>query len=637
MTFGVGKDQDQNQQNQQNQNQQDQQYASQGPTGPGVHNQTFHQASDQGPSQRAGMSSIGQHLGSSFRRGAIADQTMSFKENIDRMLSKTTIADLEMSALILDSGRFGLHYSALVFAGRRKVGSRHIVMAYTAILEGSNTPPPTQQRNFYGQQVNIVLTAMEAWDEQTWSYVQDMLRNHYGNEVEIYSAGAMCIPSETDPEDTRMLNDILANAEHALRSMYEQMFPEQFGFFSIREIFDSRRDRILCQFTYNGKDSEDTVGNPLRSDVTMRMVSSDRFQADGFSAFQHRSSKQIAELTGFVDLLYYPEPSQPVSPYMPTQQQQPRLFLPQVVITGVQSVEYRLTPETFLLAISTSQLLAHNYAWVNQFANMGKDNVHDIGGIGYRMPNPQDPNAHPQAIDTNSSNFDINELFKMVQATCHPQPVFSIDCEDVGANSWLTGDLIEAAYGSADAANNIVQAANNLTGGCFARYWGGGHVVVPKNQEHNKVHLGTYEDHGNTRRDIREVDTLSMLNFFGHSDMSEIARWEATFNDMNTPVEFRLDQRLKIMEQLLGSRMRIRGFAERLTFTGEFLSALVQGCHDAGLAVDHDGLQTSFGQNHHVGNTILGQFATQANPGALVSQSGPVNFANRRPFTGGRW
>ena len=629
---------DNNQTQNQNTNQQPHTGATTG-EGPSFTNQDFHQATG-GQQQRQGklgLNRIGERLGSSFRRGAIAEQSSAFREHLQNTIDSHGPPDLRMRTLILDAGRFGMHYSGIVIVGEKNISGRRVAMAFTGILEGSNTPPPTQQKTIGNQQVNITLTPMDAWDELTWKWVEQTVQEHLGQDTVTGCAGSMVIPAETDPQDGRAINDILATAEHAIRASFEQTFPKNFEHFDISEVFDRARDRMMAQFTYNDADADDPVGNPLRSDIRMTVVSSERNQAQdpmATSMFQHQSSKHIAELTGFVDLLYSPEqPQQQMAYGMPMQQQQmPRLFLPQVVITGINSLDVRLTPETFLLSIAVSQMLNNNYAWAQQFTNFGQDQAHDIGGIGYRMPNPQDPSQTGVEIDTKSNDFDLNDLYDLVKRTCQPYPAYSIDCEDAGPNSWLTGILIDMAYGSNDAAESLIKSADHLTGGRFTRYWQGGYIVVPKTIDDNRVHLGTYEESGNQRRDIREVDTLAMLNFFGHSDLSQVQRWEWTFFDTSVPRPIRLDYRLRMLEHILGSNVRIRGMAERLTFDGQFLAALVQACQDAGLAVDMDGLHTNFGNQYHHGGTVLGQYASQANPNALFSPAGPTYGASRQPF-----
>lgn len=613
-------------------------YVSQGPDGP-QHTQEgmggFQQ--NQQNQQRSDMGNIGQVLNASFRRGATADQSSSFKENIDDLLKKDSIPDMDFRVLVVDGGKWGMHYSALVFCGAKKIEGQTVIGVMTGILEGSNNPPPPIQRNFAGNQINIPLTPMAAWDGQTWENVSYVVSEHFGSGVSIYNAGGEVIPADVDSKDTRRLIELIANAEHAIRSVMENKFPHNFGHFSITDIFNPAKDRLQTRFSFNEPDVEDMTGNPLRSDTTMRLVSTKRFpnqSGQDFSSFQHQSSKQIAELSGYIDLLYSPENPQP-NQYnwgMPQQQQHSNLlFLPQMVITGVQPLDLRLTPEMFLLAIATSQLLVTNYGWANQFTNTA-DPVHNVGALGYRMPNPNDPNKGGEAIPTQSSDFTTESVFELVRSVCKPTPAFSIDCEDAGANSWMTSMLVGSAYDKPNAIEWVNNAANRLTGNLFSKYWQSNATpVIPKTIDNNRVHLGTYVDQDNVRRDLREIDTLAMLNLIGHTDISEVNHWESTFNDMSTPVEVRHQQRQQIMDSILGSRIRLRGFAERITFMPDFLQALVAACQEAGLTVDPDGLQTSFGSNGHAGNTILAQYVSSANPQGLMARGGPQNFQGWQP------
>jgi hypothetical protein len=106
---------------------------------------------------------------------------------------------------------------------------------------------------------------------------------------------------------------------------------------------------------------------------------------------------------------------------------------------------------------------------------------------------------------------------------------------------------------------------------------------------------------------------------------------------MSSPIELRLEQRLQMIRKITTNNLRLRGFAERLTFTGEFMAALVDSIVEAGLLVDQDGLQTMFGNNFTVGNTFIGNYAVHGgNVGGMVNSGGPQgNFTFRRPMS--RW
>lgn len=566
-----------------------------------------------------------------MKRNQMGETLSEYQRAVDSIFSDMMAqTGAEFKVLPLDAQSHSLHYSAVMLVAVMNIGGQKIASTYTMILEGSASDPRPVILQVYGQPVESIRTAMDAWDEGTWQKVQKVVAQQYGDGVNIMNAGAMVVPSEVDTKDEERVWQIVWAAQEAVLSNLESAFPEDFAHFNLAEMFDPSRDRMNASFTYNGEDGESVTGLPVRSDITLVMSSSERNSGgrDDISSFQHQTSRDLMEVNSYVDLVYAPSNQVPA----PGQQPPTQIFIPRVVLTKVTALDAPFTPETFLLGLATTCLLGENYNWASQFANFSAEEVHDIGGVGYRMKNPNDPNAAPAAIDTKTNTFGQNELFDLVQHTCWKDPAFSIDCEDVGPESWLTGALVDAAHNNAQAMNFIIQAANNLTNGHFGQIWQGGAVVASEN---NKVHLGTYVDAQGQVKDLREIDSLAILNHFGHNDITAVNLWESTFNDMSAPIELRLEKRLQMIRQLAG-KMKIRGFAERLTFDPSFLEALVQAVVRAGLMVDQDGLQSLYGQNVQVGNNFLQGYAAHAGANGMMNTGGPQsNHAFRRPMS--RW
>jgi hypothetical protein len=303
------------------------------------------------------------------------------------------------------------------------------------------------------------------------------------------------------------------------------------------------------------------------------------------------------------------------------QQPATQMFLPRVVLTGLQGMEM-MSPELFFMGLGITRLLGENYNWAYQFSNYAEEEVHDIGAVGYRMRNPQDPNAAPQRIDTSSNSFTQQDFLELIQTVCYKDPVFSIDCEDAGPQSWMTGPLIEAANGNTNAHNFLLQALNRLTDGNFSKHFPGGPLVIP---ESNKIHLGTYVDTNGIVRDLREIDNLAVLNALGHTDLNAVNTWEQTFNDTSTPIEMRLEARLQILRNVVGgSQLNIRGLAERLVFNPDMLNALTAAMVDSGIMVDQEGLTAQMGTNTMAGNTFLNQYAVHGSTAGMVNTGSPM-------------
>lgn len=600
-------------------------------------NQTEGQQTDQGFEKRnaprgRGMGALTDRIRRPMKRNQMGEILTDFGRAVDDIFASANAGrGTEFTILPLDAGTHNLHYSAALLVGVMNIGGDRVASVFSMILEASAAQPRPSMLNMYNRQVEVVLTAMDAWDNVTWQKAQQVVTDRFGDGLKLMNAGAMVVPQDTDVKDGDRVWQMVWAAQEALLSTFESAYPQEFDHFNMAEFFDRGRDRMVAQFAYNAQDGESVTGLPARSDVSLVLSTSERqAQSQEFSSFQHQTGRDLIEVDSFVDLVYAPPQQAPAYGQQPVTQ----VFVPRIVFTKLSALDAPFTPEVFFLGLATARLLGDNYAWASQFANFAKEELHDIGAIGYRMRNPQDPNATLGRIDTKTNTFGQQELFEVMQAACHRDPVFSIDCEDVGPESWLTGALVESAHGNPSSTQYIVDALNNLTNGAFNKYWQGGQICVTEN---NRVHLGTYVDGNGNLRDIREVDSLAILNQFGHNDMNVVNEWESTFNDMNAPIELRLERRLQILRSMTTNNLKIRGFAERVTFTAEFMSALVDSAVEAGLLVDQDGLQTMFGQNYQVGNNFIQGYAVHGgNVGGMVNAGGPQgNFTFRRPMS--RW
>lgn len=533
----------------------------------------------------------------------------------------------------IDAAAYRLHYSLAVMCGQFDFGGKKVIVTGTMILAGSNKMPTAESINYGGQPVEVIRTPGDAWDARTLQDVQEAVSRQYGAGIEIINSGAVVIPDTADVGDTgtvlRFLSAIQSNAYAVLESDAEfaEFFPEPIDVSTI----DPQKNRMVATVNYNGPDYIDAIGQPNRSDISLalQLAERGRYQATQLSGFQHQAQLALLAAHGYVELVFSPPPAP-----QPGQMPDERHYYPRFVMTGVESLGAPITPEMYLLAIASARLISTDCAWFPVFKNYG-DPMHDIGSIGYRIKqNPQDPNEVGKRIETSSNAFGDNELMGLIRRYIHPEVAFSIDDSDVGLESWLTSIFRQAAKGNREAAEYVIQSADNLTGGRFRRLFDGSAPVVMN--DNNRVHLGTFTDKDGRTRDLREIDYLTILGQHGGKDLHAVQEWESTYNDGNAPIEMRLNTRMAYLREMSGN-LRITGFAERLTFSQVFMSALTQAVTEAGLAIEADGLQTMYGQNIQVGNTAIAGQAVGGNVG-FYSAGGGQSLTGpfvQRPM--GRW
>lgn len=568
-------------------------------------------------------------FGRNFKRHQMGESLQQLVKHARKIVVEQVQKD-NYYILPIDGSRCSLHYSAVAFVSVEEIDNTIYASTYTMILEDSAPEPRPIITNLNGAQIEIMRTAMDAWDTTTWNKVVEIVRDALGD-VEVINAGATTLPASFDALDEVAVNPVLWNADEATRSALETMFPENYKHFDINQHIDKSTSRVTASFKFNEGDAQSITGAPIRSDITMRLATTDaqNNNRNDLSSFQHSTTQELVEVNAFTDLVFAPPQQQPAY----GQQQITQMFVPRLVITRITALDHApYTPETFLLGLATSALVTENFSFAAQFKGR-IDDRNDIGNIGHRIPNPQDNNQPYGKFDTTSNTFGDNELHGLLAQYVHAVPAISIDCEMVGPESWLTTALIEAASGNPGAHQWIVDAANRLTGNAFNHHYDGSPIIA---SEGNRIHIGTFTDTDKQVRDLREIDSLAILNIFGEDNPGTADTWEDTHNNASIPVEARLDRRLSILRQAINGAPRIRGLAERLTFTPAFLSALIAGVKQAGLMVDQDGLHGIYGNQANIGNTFIQQHAFQGNAGGMVNQGGVQGLSfNRNNVT--RW
>tara|TARA_B100000929_G_scaffold291132_1_gene288229 strand:- start:3208 stop:5025 length:1818 start_codon:yes stop_codon:yes gene_type:complete len=576
-------------------------------------------------------SSRGRSFGTrQFRKSKVGEVLLQLNETFNRLKADMPVDGIEVELVPIDNQSMGMHYSLAVLCALTEIGNDRVVSYYGMILEGSNSRPSPEIKNMHGVDVEIKLTAMDAWDELTLGKVTDVLKNRYGEAV-LINADATVVPAEFDPTDRDAVGDLLWNANEATISALETSYPDAFAHVSIDRIIDRTRERAIARFSYNDGDAESIVGLPVRSDIRLNISTEELRNNKQFNGFQHNNSADLMEVNSHVDLVYAPDIAQPQQIGQPPITQQ---FIPRIVINRITSLgDVPYTPETFFLGLASLRLISQNYAWVGAFNDFHNNKLRDVGSLGYRLKLGE--GGKSDKIDTGSNQFGLQDLNELMMYAVHSEPAFSIDCEEAGPESWLTSMFIYLAQGDGQAYQYIVEALNRLTNGAFNRHWQGGQIIVDEN---NHIHLGTFTDQEHGTRDLREIDSLAVLTALGHNDLASADLFESTINDGTAPLEMRLDKRWQIIKNIVPSA-NLRGFARRLTFTPDFLNALTAAVVEAGLQLDAEGLQTAVAQNHQVGNMNLQQYVVSGgNVGGMMNQgnqsAGAFNF---RPNRASRW
>jgi hypothetical protein len=522
-----------------------------------------------------------------MNRSANSEVLTKTQKAIETMYKESGNATFEYALIPIDMNQTAnLSVSALVVAVRDKHRPDLGVAYHALILQGSAEDPGSRFEQIGGKNVEIIRTVSEAYDQVMNAAIFEAVQRTFPN-ANLFNAEATVVPRDFPLDDSQQLYRLAANAAFACSQEIETRDPQ----FSDVNLANAEKDSNLTVRTLFAQDqSTDVVGQPMRTDVIID------FQAQPLNQNQQQQNLErttlISRIAGYMDIVW-DAPQTPTGfgissgvpgapgwgPATPSYQRYAARF----VATQLDS-EKLLTIPAQLLALMPALALRDNNAWVHAFKpnpTLGGDDIHDIGAIGIEVNMEGDPSGFGKRIDTKTVGFKDESLFKLIALTFKPGLILSMDVPECGPQTWYNSWAAAVGEGNARAYDAVIAAANLLTNQNFSRYWTGGAIAI---NENNRIHLGYYTDRNGVRRDIRDIDYLAVLNLMGEKDPMIAKEWSDTFLRVDYPLAVRLSERARILRGLVDNVV-FTGYATRVTFTGEFIDALAQGCRDAGLTM----------------------------------------------------
>ena len=463
----------------------------------------------------------------------------------------------------------------------------------------------------------------------------DVVTEQSGLKIIPYDAGHQTIPAEADIKDKDAIHKFAFFASEALtRNALSQILKTTADVISLTDLGESVNTTAVIDF--RTVDDSTAAGLPLAGDYEVKLRYSDMATGgqgtnQGGKAFDLGSQIPLGGATGFIDLSYSPPPQAGFG-----QQQQTQHYWARTVLTRLDTDQDVITPELQGLSLLAATLIGRNLNWARTWSPQFRsqdDVLNDIGAIGYELPGPD---GQPYGrIPTNTASFDDAALAKLVMTAIHDRPIISLDIEESGELTWLNRVLLDAANGSPEAEQAIIDTFDNLTGGNFSKMWGGGRLIEDDN---NRIHLGYFiADDLGTRRDIRNLRYLQVLNRYAEQDPQMIVKWQDTFDNQDLDPEVRLAEREDLIRKILGPTVRITGYARRVSFNPDFLNCALEAAAMAGLRIRPENTLIGFGQTVSRGRADMSSLAFGGQGGRGVFVHGGNNNAGRsfaRPFTG---
>lgn len=569
---------------------------------------------------------ISQILRRDVSRSGLSGATSLYQEAFKKLLEKLPDTVKQHYQIFVMEG-LGTHFSSVLICKSFTQGGVPVSAVYTYQIESSAQKLPPRQVQHAGQTFSLPTAPGDAIDNTLWEKTEQFLRNTLGQNARIFNAGAQPIYAETLPTDELKIAWLFRLAVDATSTTMVQQGIIEERPLDVKLLIAGGQP--VTGVDQNPAPLFDTQGMPIRSDF--RIVTRKAGEQQNAAVWNPNNSnnKDLVATDVYIDLDYSPVQQanpygQPAAPQFGFQPQAQWRYVPRAVITNIESLTDASTPELLGLGLGQAIVLSRRNFWMQAFAprwptgkGKGEANLRDATAIGFEvnLTGAEKPTRLPHP-----SQQEIQAYYAMLAQAISPNLLYSIDIDEAGDNTWLIRDLYLAAHNDPEAKQRIVTAFNNLTDGKFASFWDGTQPMVI--DENNRVPLGYWNPASGVRADIRQLDYVAMLNVVGESDMKLLHEWSATFWDMNTPMEIRLERRDRISRELLPG-YTLRGHARRMVLGERFLGAIVKSLEAAGLLLQSNDTLVDL-----TGQTVRGNFTT-------VNQALDFNALNAGLFASG--
>lgn len=496
---------------------------------------------------------------------------------------KHTNKDVEISLMDLDNiNNPGLAYSSIVVICRYTTHKNKLAY-HILTLEATGEKIQPAYENMNGIQIEVLRFACNAIDEVLRNKAEEKVRKNFPN-VDLYYAEGTVVPPEFNPEDKLKMHKLALNAGLACTT---ELNVQNVSFTDLNLQQLPKDNSLFINVDFNRQQVEDSVGNTMRSDVTVNFGTRKQQVANSRSVNTGDRDNNIALASGFIDLLWAPiNPQSLFNPYVAQQPQQTQKYAARLVVTNLVT-NFGYTPAMVLLALATAVSVRDNNTWINTFRpspiDGGSIDLRDVGALNIESNLENDPSGFGKRIDTKSESFQLSDLGQLISALVRPGLVISLDCPEAGPQSWYLSMFAAAARGSEAASNVILAAANQLTNQRFNQYFNKGQMIFA--DVCNTIHLGYWIDRKGQKRDLRDIDTLAVCNIAGERNPELIRGYSDTFLRKDIPAVKRLADRKRIIQALTNESAVFTGYAERVTFNSSFVNALVQGIAETGVSV----------------------------------------------------
>lgn len=490
---------------------------------------------------------------------------------------ETELSGLKPDVIVLDREVVGnnLSYSVIVVASENKDADE--LRYFTILLSSTGMKPLTagEMRMAVDESRNTnskprIYTLDDAMNERLHQIICTELAKRYSVN-NVYQVDGMILSELIDDLDIVERGAIVGAS--AINAIYGDMIEQDLN------ITESLKEFNNCSFNISSNLNSKTTsispsGTPVRSDFSLTLHLQDNYvNKDDIGMNSDTTNIELTKVVGFIDAL--PEVTE-VDVKLPTGQLVKEAGVrmrPNIIITGMGTAAP--TPGFALLSVLTSMQLAIKDQWVK--ALFPSDKKLNVGFLN-KICNINGTNAPLPLADNKYTDSEISDAILSMFTL---DPIISLDIENYGPQAYYTSLFSMAASPinspeREDARKYILALASELTNGQFNPNFPTNLIFA---DEGICIPMGYYNTNQGVK-DIRDIDMTFIAS--KTDDMGLITAWQ----DSNYPYNDSMGidpfiTKLNVVSDFVKDAV-ITSKAIRVTFTGEFLSELLEAAARAG-------------------------------------------------------
>lgn len=455
--------------------------------------------------------------------------------------------------------------------------------------------------------------------------------------VKVFDVDGVVLMPTFDPELILGVSKILAVATQACNNFLKVSTP---GFNDYNLANSKVPDTLTSAMTFGQRNTcIDAAGMPVRADVLINYMTS---PVDNGNNRRPRILNEnggvstISSLMAYVDLVYTPPENDNGLSYS-RDRRETQYYTPRVIVTDF-NCRYGMTPALSMLSFTAALSMIENTNWMqayrpDQSIPKGEIDFRDIAALAF-----DDIGIDPEdrkVPDIKSADTSIRQVGEFISRLVRQVPFISLDIPDAGPSTWYTSVFANVLRSNA-AYNDVYEACLQLTNGRFGELFPRGRPIII---DEDRYLAGYWTDQNGNLRDVRDIDLLAICNLKGETDPEFIRDWsDAVTRKGSYPVEQRIDAQKKMIMAVTRERATFTGLGTRVTFSGEFLTALSDALRDCSFipqitsSMETNAFRDSRGTGRHLSAGLMNDTHTFMVP-ARMRSSGGRNYSGSR----GRW